>query len=272
MERIGKLKGKSTRVGVYKCYECRKPFTVKIGTIFEDSKLPLHVWLQAILLMAGSKKGISTHQLQRMLGVSIKTAWFLSQRLREGMREGDLAPLGGNNTVVEADECYIGAKKGIERPKGGFRHKMRVVTLIDRGSGRARSIDASATERDLVAKIVRKNVKRESRLVTDEARHYWSVGREFSKHESVMHGIGEYVRGDVYTNRAEGFFSVFKRGMRGVYQHCGERHLHRYLAEFDFRYNHRQANGFDDQERADQLLKGFAGRRLTYGRIGAKAA
>lgn len=270
-ERIGKLQGKSTRMGVYKCYACRKPFSVKVGTIFEDSKIPLRVWLQAILLMAGSKKGISTHQLRRTLGVTIKTAWFLSQRIREGMREGALAPMGGPDATIEADETYWGMKKGAVRPQGGYQHKLCVVSLVNRNTGEARSFFPDKSTNKAVADIVRANIARESRLVTDDAQLYWKVGREFAAHKRVRHSIGEYVVGDVHTNTIEGFFSIWKRGMRGIYQHCGENHLHRYLAEFDFRYTYREANGYDDTARADRLLKGFAGKRLTYGRIGQAA-
>ena len=262
-DRIGKMGGKSTRVGLHKCYQCRKPFTVRIGTIFESSHVPLHIWLQAMYLIAGSKKGISSNQLHRTLGVTLKTAWFMSHRIREAMRsEGGL--LGGNGGIVEVDEAYIGKKDGLERGRGGFRHKMRVVSLIDRRTGEARSIDANSMVAGEVANIVRANVHRESRLVTDEAGFYKQVGKEFASHETVFHGNFEYARGDVTTNTVEGFFSIFKRGMRGVYQFCGEKHLHRYLAEFDFRYSNRVALGYNDADRADNLLKGITGKRLTY--------
>ncbi len=268
-DRIGKMGGKSTRVGLYKCYQCRKPFTVRIGTIFESSHVPLNIWLQAMYLIAGSKKGISSNQLHRTLGVTLKTAWFMSHRIREAMT-GDNTMFGGDNGIVEVDEAYIGQKEGVERGKGGFRHKMRVVSLIDRNTGKSRSIDANQMIAGEVANIVRANVHPDSRLVTDEARHYWKVGKEFANHEKVFHGAGEYARGDVTTNTVEGFFSIFKRGMRGVYQFCNEKHLHRYLAEFDFRYSNRVALGYNDTDRANTLLKGVTGKRLTYQRVGAR--
>lgn len=262
-DRIGKMGGKSTRVGLHKCYQCRKPFTVRIGTIFESSHVPLNIWLQAMYLIAGSKKGISSNQLHRTLGVTLKTAWFMSHRIREAMRtEGGL--MGGNGGIVEVDEAYIGQKDNADKGRGGFRHKMRVVSLIDRRTGEARSIDANSMIAGEVANIVRANVHRESRLVTDESFYYKKVGKEFASHETVFHGIREYARGDVTTNTVEGFFSIFKRGMRGVYQFCGEKHLHRYLAEFDFRYSNRVALGYNDADRADSLLKGVTGKRLTY--------
>lgn len=270
VERISKMQGKSTRVGAYKCYQCRKPFTVKIGTIFEDSKVAMHIWLQAMYLIAGSKKGISSNQLHRTLGVTLKTAWFMSHRIREAMRSGDLDPFGGNGSRVEVDETYIGRKKGVEMTRGGH-HKMRVVSLVDRETGIARSIHTKDISRDEVAQIVRANVAREAILTTDESTLYKAVGREFAGHDKVNHLAKEYVRGDVTTNTVEGFFSIFKRGMRGVYQHCGEQHLHRYLAEFDFRYNNRVALGCNDADRADTLLSGIIGKRLTYAQSGSRA-
>ena len=262
--RIGKLGGKSTRIGTYKCYQCRKPFTVKVNTIFEDSKVALNVWLQAIFFVAGSKKGISSNQLHRTLGVTLKTAWFMSHRIREAMRSGDLLPMGLDGSAVEADECFIGTKKGAVNRGGGGSHKMMVLSLVERNTGKLRSFAVDRSSE--IPAIVRANISREARLMTDEARLYWKLGREFAEHSRVLHGAGQYVRGDAYTNTVEGSFSIFKRGMRGIYQHCSERHLHRYLAEFDFRYTNRQAVGFNDVARADQLLMGVVGKRLTYGR------
>ena len=268
LDRIGKLSGKSTRMGVYKCYSCRKPFTVKIGTVFEDSKIPMTVWLQAIFMVAGSKKGVSSNQLHRMLGITLKSAWFLSHRIREAMTDKDMAIFGGMDGQVLADETFIGNKTGVERARGGFRHKMKVVSLLDKETGRARSIHVAGIEPNEVANIVRVNVARDSILVTDEARHYWAVGKEFADHRRVFHGIGNYAKDGFSTNQIEGYFSILKRGMRGIYQWCSERHLHRYLAEYDFRYSNREAVGFNDTDRADQLLRGVVGKRLTYGRIG----
>jgi len=271
VERLSKMQGKSTRVGAYKCYQCRKPFTVKIGTVFEDSKVPMRLWLQAMYLIAGSKKGISSNQLHRILGVTLKTAWFMSHRIREAMRDADPALFGGEGGVVQADETWIGNKPGVERAKGGFRHKMKVVSLLDKNTGRTRSIHAGEMVPNEVANIVRANVDRESVLVTDEARHYWKVGTEFADHRRVFHGIGNYSKDGFSTNAIEGYFSIFKRGMRGVYQFCSEKHLHRYLAEFDFRYSNRSALGIEDTERSDHLLRGVVGKRLTYQTACARA-
>lgn len=268
IDRIGKMGGKSTRVGTYKCYQCRKPFTVKIGTIFEASHVPMRIWLQAMYLIAGSKKGISSNQLHRTLGVTFKTAWFMSHRIREAMREDNPGMFGGSGGRVEVDETYIGRKAGEAgiKParKSGSAHKNRVVALIDRTTGAARSMPANGLARDEVAQIVRANIAREAKLTTDESRLYSAVGKEFASHDFVTHGRSEYVRGEVSTNTVEGFFSIFKRGMRGIYQHCHEAHLHRYLAEFDFRYSNRVALGYNDADRAETMLKGVVGKRLTY--------
>lgn len=261
-----RLQGKKARPGVVQCNDCRQQFTVTVGTVFERSKVPLHKWLLCNHLLVSSKKGMSAHQIGRILGVTYKTAWFMCHRIREAMRSTDNGPMGGGGGVVEADETYIGKKPGEEKPRGGFRAKLRVIALVDRNTGISRSIHADRLVGGEIASIVRANVDRETRLVTDEARHYIRVGKEFTSHESVLHAGGEYVRGDVHTNTVEGFFSIFKRGMRGVYQHCGDKHLHRYLSEFDFRYSHRIANGFNDTMRAEEALKGIYGRRLTYRR------
>ena len=273
MERVGKLKGKTTRAGLWKCYECRKPFTVKIGTIFEDSKVPMHKWLQAMYLIAGSKKGLSSNQLHRILGVTLKTAWFMSHRIREAMREGGLAPMGGAGNIVEADETYIGKKKGVEVRRGA-QHKVAVLSLIDRGTGRARSMVVDRVNSGTLIPIVRANVDRETRIMTDEHRGYGDLRYYFAGHDTTTHRLGEYVSRDdetVHSNTVEGYFSIFKRGMKGVYQHCAEKHLHRYLAEFDFRYSNRSALGMEDTERADLLLQGVIGKRLTYETTSARA-
>jgi transposase-like protein len=265
VERIGKMGGKSTRIGAYKCYQCRKPFTVKIGTIFEASHVPLNVWLQAMYLIAGSKKGISSNQLHRTLGVTLKTAWFMSHRIREAMRDGGLAGFGGNGGIVEVDETFIGRRAGRE-VRSGHSHKMKVLALIDRDSRRARSMVIDTLSSGEIIPLVLNNVSRESHIFTDEATQYKVVTRFFASHQTVNHKQDEYVRGMVHTNTVEGYFSIFKRGMRGIYQHCAEKHLHRYLAEFDFRYSNREANGVDDRARADILLAGVVGKRLTYQR------
>ena len=269
VERISKMQGKSTRQGLHKCYKCRKQFTVRQGTLFESSHLPLHVWLQAIYLIAGSKKGISSHQLARTLGLTVKSAWFLSHRIREAMREGGLAPFGADGGAVEVDETYIGRKAGTPLPKGGWGHKMTVLGLIDRNTGKSRFFHVDGGKE--IQGIVLENLSREARLMTDEHVMYRRIGREFAEHSSVMHYNKEYVRGDVTTNTIEGAFSIFKRGMRGVYQHCAEKHLHRYLAEFEFRYSHREKTGVNDAARFDLMLKGIVGKRLKYETASARA-
>jgi transposase-like protein len=270
VERISKMQGKSTRLGLHKCYQCRKPFTVRMGTIFESSKVPLHVWLQAMYLIAGSKKGISSNQLARTLGLTVKTAWFLSHRIREAMREGGLAPFGSNGGAVEVDETYIGRKKGMPI-RGAYHHKMAVLGLVDRDSGQCRLFHVDKASGANIQPIVLENLSREARLMTDQAMLYRRIGREFAEHSSVDHEANEYVRGDITTNSIEGAFSIFKRGMRGVYQHCAEKHLHRYLAEFEFRYSNREATGSNDEDRADAMLRGIVGKRLTYQTTRARA-
>jgi len=261
--RIGKLQGKSTRIGAYKCYQCRKPFTVKVGTVFEDSHVPMHYWLQAMYLMCASKKGVSSNQLHRTLHVALKTAWFMTHRLREAMRIGNLPPMGGPGSVVEVDETFIGRVEGVPKQRSGSADKNVVLTLVERG-GSARSFHVDSTRRVDVEGIMRANIRKESRLMTDEARHYNAIGREFAGHESVNHHEQEYGRGEVHTNTVENFYSVFKRGMKGVYQHCSEKHLHRYIGEFDFRYSNRMRLGVDDVERTERAIMGIVGKRLTY--------
>jgi transposase-like protein len=262
------MKGKSTRIGAYKCYACRKPFTVKVGTIFESSHVKLHIWLQAIFLICASKKGISANQLHRTLGVTLKTAWFMGHRIREAMRGGEFAPFGTDGGAVEVDETFIGHDQTIKpkhQKKGrGYAHKHKVLSLVDRETGKVRSMVIDDLKTSTIGLLVVQNLSREARLMTDEASHYNSIGKNFAEHGVVSHNRGEYGRGDIYTNTVEGYFSIFKRGMKGVYQHCAKKHLHRYLAEFDFRYNQRIANGIDDQGRADNVLRGIIGKRLTY--------
>jgi transposase-like protein len=262
VERISLMGGKSTRIGTYKCYQCRKPFTVKVGTVFESSHIPMRIWLQAMVLMTSSKKGISSNQLHRVLGVSLKSAWFMSHRIREAMRVVGMEPLGGSGKIVEVDETFFGQVKG-EPKRRGTGHKHVVLSLIERG-GSARSFHVEGTRMVDINPVIRANLARESHLMTDEAQYYNDIGREMAQHEVVNHRKEEYVRGDVHTNTAEGFFSIFKRGMHGVYQHCSEKHLHRYLAEFDFRYSNRARLGVDDTERAARAVKGIVGKRLTY--------
>ena len=272
VDRITKVKAnpeKRIRIGLHRCGDCKKQFTVKVGTVFEASKVKLHLWLQAVVLMTSSKKGISAHQLHRVLGVTYKTAWFMEHRIREAMRSGDLAPFGGNGGAVEADETFIGREPG-KPVKRAFHHKMKVLSLVDRETGRARSIVVDDIKRETIEKFVGENVAREARLMTDEAAMYTRIGKEFADHQFVAHGKGEYGRGDTHTNTIEGYFSIFKRGMKGVYQHCGKRHLHRYVAEFEFRYNNRSALGIEDHGRAVNALAGAKGKRLTYRRPDAE--
>lgn len=264
--RIYELKGKSTRIGVRKCGDCRKPFTVKVGTIFEASHVPLRFWLQAMFLIASSKKGISANQLHRTLGVTLKTAWFMGHRIREAMRDGARAPFGHGGGTVEADETFIGREPGEPITRGG-NHKMKVLSLLDRSTGAKRSFVLDFINVKAITEIVTANVSREAILMTDEARHYVKVGQTFAGHGHTNHAAGEYVSRFnplVHTNTVEGSFAIFKRGMRGIYQHCDKRHLHRYLAEFDFRYSNRVAVGVSDVMRADILLAGVVGKRLTY--------
>ena len=270
VDKAGRLQGvkdKAGRVrpGLWKCYSkgCRKQFTVKVKTVFESAHIPLHKMLQAVHLLCSSKKGISAHQLHRTLEVDYKSAWFLAHRIREAMRTGALAPMGGTGGVVEADETYIGRLRDVPKPPHGGSHKNIVLTLVERGGG-ARSFHIDSTSAADVVPLVRQNVKRESRLMTDEARHYRGIGKEFAEHGAVNHTAEEYVRGDIHTNTVEGYYSIFKRGMKGVYQHCAEKHLHRYLAEFDFRYSNRVRLGVNDEARSVKALQGITGKRLTY--------
>lgn len=266
VERISKMLGTSTRIGTYKCYQCRKPFTVKVGTIFEASHVPMNVWLQAMYLIAGSKKGISSNQLHRILGVTLKTAWFMSHRIREAMRSDDTGMFGGNGGVVEVDETFIGQLKGVPK-KRAFHHKMKVLALVDRDSGKARTMVVDNVNAATLMPIVLDNVAREARVMTDEHSGYRYLKDHFAAHGTTSHGKGQYVNLEdrsIHSNTVEGYFSIFKRGMKGVYQFCGENHLHRYLAEFEFRYNNRVAHGVNDAERADRLLASITGKRLKY--------
>jgi transposase-like protein len=261
-----KRMGGKTQAGMFLCNDCRDKFTVRTGTVMERSHVPLHKWLLATHLMAASKKGMSALQLSRMLGVTYKTAWFLAHRIREAMRSGALAPFGGEGGVVEVDETFIGTKSGAPR-KHAYHHKMPVLSLVHRESGQVRSFHVDEISQAALLPIVFANVDRETYIMTDEASHYRAQFRNiYLGHGRVNHSRGEYARGRVSTNTIEGFFSIFKRGMKGVYQHCGEKHLHRYLAEFDFRYNNRAAHGFNDEGRSVQALRGIVGKRLTYAR------
>lgn len=272
-----RLEGKTTRKGLFYCRACRGQFSVTVGSVFERSHIPLHKWVLATYLLTSSKKGMSAHQLHRTLGVTYKTAWFMAHRIREAMTDkSGSGPLGGAGKTVEADETYVGPAKsefrnGAWHYKQGVGGKRAVVTLVERG-GRARSIHFDRIKLKDVREFVVTNADRASHLRTDESPLYTRMGREFASHKTVNHSKKEYVRGDASTNTAEGYFSIFKRGMRGVYQHCGEQHLQRYLNEFDFRYSHRIALGVDDWQRGALALKGISGKRLTYRRTNEKEA
>src|ERR1019366_1455764 len=275
----GSLKHYATKkVGRYRCAEkeCRKDFTVQTKSVMERSHAPLTQWAVAFQMAASSKKGFSAHQLHRQLGCQYNTAWFLHHRVMEAMRRGglDLPPLGGEGKVVEADETYFGNVPEAKRKtktsrgskflkKGRAANKRAIVSLVERG-GNVRSFHVAVADGATVANIVNENVLKETRLQTDESRLYIKVGANYAAHETVNHGAKEYARDDVTTNSVEGYFSIFKRGMKGIYQHCGEKHLHRYLAEYDFRFNHRIALGFNDGDRATLAMKNSAGKRLTY--------
>ncbi len=265
-EKIGKLKGKATRIGLYKCYVCLKQFTVKIGTIFEDSHIPLRLWLQAIYHICAAKKGVSSNQLHRTLGITLKSAWFMSHRIREAMRNGNLSPFGGNGGTVESDETFLWNEEG-KPVRRGYAHKRKVLSLVDRQSGEARSVVIDDVTAKTIVPILKENIAREARIMTDDAGQYTYLKDDFADHGVVRHSQGEYVSFSdptIHTNTVEGFFSIFKRGMKGVYQHCAKKHMHRYLAEFDFRYTNRIAKGVNDSGRAEKLLKGVVGKRLTY--------
>lgn len=267
MGRTTKLEGKSTRPGVYKCNDCTKPFTVTVGTIMEDSKIPLNKWLMAFALIAASKKGISAHQLHRSLGITYKSAWFLAHRIREAMDSGN-DPLGGEpSRIVEADETFVGGSTR-NRASKKTAPKKAVVTLVERG-GHARSFHVASVHANTLRTVLFQNADRLSTLMTDESSAYTTAGRSYWAHQTVNHSISEYARGNWHTNTAENFFSIFKRGVIGTYHHMSEAHLHRYCREFDFRYNTRELS---DAERTVEALKGARGKRLMYRQPSSRAA
>ena len=267
-----------TRPGLYQCNEseCRKQFTVTVGTLFERSHIPLSKWLMAAFLLCASKKGMSAHQMHRMIGVSYKSTWFMMHRLREAMKEGNPEPMGGSGPI-QADETYFGpvanprmttvsGRPFTKSGKTGPSNKRPVIALVS--GGKARTFHVACADAKTVREILDTNATREAELHTDESRLYLTIGKEFAAHRKVNHKAGEYVgKAGETINACENYFSIFKRGMRGVYQHCSEKHLHRYLAEFDFRYNARGKNGLDDANRTAKALKGIVGKRLTYRRI-----
>ncbi|MDQ6869143.1 MAG: IS1595 family transposase [Pseudomonadota bacterium] len=263
--KIAKLATKSARPGLRYCDECKGQFTATVGTVFERSKIPLTKWWFAMHLIGSSKKGISSHQLHRMLGISYKSTWFMMHRIREAMRIGGFAPMGGVGSTVEADETFIGRKEDSTKRRG-HGHKNAVLSLVDRKSGQVRSFHVDGVSAADIVPIVKANVAKETAMMTDEGGAYFTLGDHFASHESVSHKADEYVRGDVHTNTVEGYYSIFKRGMKGVYQHCSEKHLHRYVAEFDFRYNNRSRLGIEDNERVAKIAAGITGKRLTYRR------
>jgi transposase-like protein len=259
-------KGKTTRPGLWNCRACRKPFTVRMRTVFESSHIPLHIWLQTIYLFSSSKKGISTRQLQRTFGGSMKTAWFLGHRVREAMTELGIpmggGTLGGANQVVEIDETYVGGKAA--NRKGKIPPKAIMLSLVER-DGRVRSFHVPNVTAQSLKPIIVANINKATFIMTDDAPVYPSIGRAFSGHGTVNHSAEEYVRAQFWhTNTVENFFSIFKRGIYGCYFHVSPAHLHRYAAEFDFRHNHRERLGFNDHARADMILASVKGKRLTY--------
>ena len=272
-ERVKRMGGKATRPGLYKCYDCRQQFRATVKTVFEASHVPLHIWMQALFLMVSSKKGVSTHQLHRTLGLTVKSAWFVGHRLREAMkREPDMftPPLGGEGKTLETDETFVGPKAG-NRAYKPVAEKQSVMALVER-DGAVRSFHVPNVTAATLHPIIARHAHKDSRFMSDESTVSMSVGWNFKEHGSVMHSAKEYVRGDVHTNTVEGYFSILKRGVYGVYQHVSEAHLQRYLCEFDFRYSYRVKTGYDDMARMDKALAGIVGRRLTYrsvGRVGA---
>lgn len=261
-----RLQGKATRPGVYKCVDCSSQFTVTVGTVFERSKIPLHVWLHATHLMSASKKGVSAKQLERMLGVTYRTAFFMAHRIRYAMAPEDTGPLGGGGGVVEVDETFWGTQKGKE-PKRGMGHKMKVVALVDRDTGTKRSFSVPMVTTETLRPLLKAQISVAAHLMTDEAKYYTKVGREFAQHSKVNHSKGEYVRGSVTTNTIESAFAVFKRGLFGTFHSVSEKHLQKYAREFDFRWNTRSSQGWTDTDRTNLALKAIGGKRLMYRRI-----
>ncbi len=261
------LQGKSTRPGLYKCAACSDQFTVTVGTVFERSKIALNVWLQAVHMMCASKKGVSAKQLERMLGVTYKTAWFMSHRIREAMTTSPTGLLGGGSGVVEADETYWGNKNKQHRGARGGDHKMKIVSLVER-NGEKRSFHVANVTAETARAVLTSQVSSKAHLMTDEARIYTKVGRDFAQHSTVNHGAKEYARGSVTTNTVESSFAILKRGLNGTFHSVSEQHLQRYCSEFDFRWNTRMSQGFSDIMRTNVALSGIGGKRLMYRRLG----
>ena len=274
VENITRLEGKSHRAGLHQCNHCREHFTVTVGTVYESSHIPLHKWLMVTHLMCASKKGISSKQVERMLGITYKSAWFMTHRIRESMKPSGGGLLGSGGGTVEADETFIGRKPG-RKKYHGHEHKLAVFSLVER-NGNVRSYHVPDVTGKTLKEKLNATVSKKAKLMTDTANQYVKIGKEFASHESVNHAQDEYVRGDVHTNTIEGFFIIFKRGMIGVYQLCSSQHLERYTTEFDFRYSHREKRikidgkwtktGYSDADRTIAALKGISGKRLTYRR------
>lgn len=258
--RITRVKG--GRVGLYRCGPCKRQFTVKIGTAFEDSHVPLNQWLQVVYMMVSSKKGVSSHQVMRTLEVQYKTAWFMTHRIREAMRPTGASPLGGGGKTVEADETFVGGKAE-NRAYSPVPSKQAVMALVERG-GAARSFHVANVTAANLRPIIGKHVHVDTKFQSDESAVYTGIGWNFQSHGVVNHTAKEYVCGEDYTNTVEGYLSILKRGIFGIYHHVSEAHLHRYLCEYDFRYTHRVACGVDDMERMRVALAGIVGKRLTY--------
>jgi transposase-like protein len=265
-----KLEGKSTRPGVYKCRPCGKPFSVTVGTVFERSHIPLNKWLYAMHVLASGKKGTSAHQLHRELGISYPSAWFMCHRIREAIRPAKYpVKLGGDDEIVEVDETFVGGKLK-NRKSRKVKPKRAVVALVERG-GDVRTFPIKRVNSRNMNAILRKQVSKKSYLMTDDSTIYPKIGKTFARHSAVNHSIEEYVRGGAHVNTAENYFSIFKRGIYGIYHHISEKHMPLYLAEFDFRYNNRMKLGVDDTERAEKILRGARGKRLTLRRPDEKA-
>ena len=267
-ERNSRLNGASHRPGLLFCGDCRMQFSVTVGTVFERSKVALHKWVYASHLMCASKKGISAKQLERMLGVTYKTAWFMAHRIREAMNIAPAGQLGGNGAPVEVDETYWGNVGKHAKGARSFHHKMKVVTLVER-NGEKRSYHLPSVNHKTLFPIMQGQIAAKARLMTDQAGVYEKIGPNFGSHEVVNHTMKEYARGDVTTNTVESSFAILKRGLYGTFHSVSEQHLQRYATEFDFRWNTRQALGFNDADRAAVTLKNIGGKRLTYRRIDA---
>ncbi len=265
-ERISKVAG--GRAGLLWCGPCRKQFTVTVGTVFERSKVPLHKWVLATHMVCSGKKGVSSHQIHRTLGVTYKTAWFMTHRIREAMANGFNGPLGSNGEIVEVDETYWG-NEGKKKPgaRGGD-HKMKVLSLVER-NGSKRSFHIANVNAANIWPILKEQVSKKARLMTDEAAVYAKPGAEYAEHGVVNHRRKEYARGHITTNSAESSFATLKRGLIGTFHHVSEKHLQRYAVEFDFRWNNRSKLGCDDVQRTAIALAGVSGKRLTYRRTSA---